>query len=77
MFDIDLCLISTAHEQAWSKADVLHRDISEGNIIIDVLTNAQRPMGVLIDWDLSKKKDQLNQGGTQKDRSVCLFLLRS
>ncbi|TFY83845.1 hypothetical protein EWM64_g159 [Hericium alpestre] len=38
------------HWQAFSKADVLHRDVSGGNILIDV-----HGKGIIIDWDLCKK----------------------
>jgi thiamine kinase-like enzyme len=37
-----------AHEDAYNKAGVLHRDISVGNIMIT------KGHGILIDWDLSK-----------------------
>ncbi|KAI0273338.1 hypothetical protein BC834DRAFT_203931 [Gloeopeniophorella convolvens] len=39
-----------AHDEAYRKTSILHRDISAGNILI---TRSGR--GILIDWDLSKK----------------------
>ena len=39
--------IFTAHRDAWVKARVLHRDISDNNIMID-----EKGRGVLIDWVL-------------------------
>ncbi|KAI0273341.1 hypothetical protein BC834DRAFT_203946 [Gloeopeniophorella convolvens] len=39
-----------AHDEAYQKTSILHRDISAGNILI---TRSGR--GILIDWDLSKK----------------------
>ena len=44
-----LISITIAHEEAYMKAGVLHRDISIGNIII------VGGRGILIDWDLSKR----------------------
>ncbi|KAK7034565.1 hypothetical protein VNI00_012412 [Paramarasmius palmivorus] len=43
-----------AHQDAYEKAQVLHRDISAGNILI---TDDGR--GLLIDWDLSKPLSQM------------------
>lgn len=43
----------TAHDVAFHDANILHRDISSGNILI---TDAGR--GLLIDWDLCLKMDQ-------------------
>ncbi len=40
----------TAHTEAYDKAQVLHRDVSAGNIMI-----TEDGSGILIDWDLSKK----------------------
>ncbi|KAI0046339.1 hypothetical protein FA95DRAFT_1560215, partial [Auriscalpium vulgare] len=39
----------TAHAEAYTKAKILHRDVSAGNILID-----EDGRGVLIDWDLSR-----------------------
>ena len=41
-----------AHDDAFNKAGVLHRDISVGNIMIT------EGNGMLIDWDLSKRVDK-------------------
>ncbi|KAG6812335.1 hypothetical protein H0H87_009870, partial [Tephrocybe sp. NHM501043] len=38
-----------AHRQACEEAQILHRDISAGNILID-----EHGRGILIDWDLAK-----------------------
>ena len=40
----------TAHTIAYEKAQILHRDVSAGTILI-----TDNGSGVLIDWDLSKK----------------------
>ena len=47
------------HRHAWEKAGVLHRDISVGNILIDVNSPPDDPRGFLIDWDLCKYKEEL------------------
>ncbi|KAI0073112.1 hypothetical protein K474DRAFT_1650027 [Panus rudis PR-1116 ss-1] len=55
----------TAHWKAWEDAGILHRDISDNNIII--VTNIDEDneevlSAVLIDWDLSKYRSQLANG---------------
>ncbi|KAI0077489.1 hypothetical protein K474DRAFT_1621041, partial [Panus rudis PR-1116 ss-1] len=53
-----------AHQKAYEDARILHRDISENNIIIWKRRNAQGkevPEVLLIDWDLSKTRDQLER----------------
>lgn len=59
----------TAHRQAWEKAGILHRDISDGNIIIFILPDGS-VKGLLIDWDMSKTAQELNKGATNPGRSV-------
>ncbi|KAI0737306.1 hypothetical protein C8Q80DRAFT_327456 [Daedaleopsis nitida] len=54
-----------AHSEAWNKAQLLHRDISVGNIMID--PNSRR--GFLIDWDLSRFEPELGKGPVEPDRS--------
>ena len=44
-----------AHKDAWTRAKILHRDISAENILIDVLDGR----GFLNDWDLAKLRDDL------------------
>ncbi|GJE86559.1 hypothetical protein PsYK624_026390 [Phanerochaete sordida] len=53
-----IALAIVAHRQAWEKAEVLHRDVSAGNIMIDVHTGK----GFLNDWDLAKYKEDLGSG---------------
>jgi len=43
-------MLVTAHTVAYEKAQILHRDVSAGNILI-----TDNGSGILIDWDLSKK----------------------
>ncbi|TFY51764.1 hypothetical protein EVG20_g10847 [Dentipellis fragilis] len=53
-----------AHEEAWSRAGVLHRDISINNILIleeGEGSNFTR-RGILNDWDLCKYKEQMDKG---------------
>jgi RIO-like serine/threonine protein kinase len=41
-----------AHDDAFYEADILHRDISVGNIVI-----SEDGTGLLVDWDLCKVMD--------------------
>ncbi len=52
--------------EAYDKANILHRDVSAGNILI-----TEEGSGILIDWDLSKKvvKDE-NAKQRQHSRTV-------
>ncbi|TFY50174.1 hypothetical protein EVG20_g11677 [Dentipellis fragilis] len=51
-----------AHWEAYSLANILHRDISGGNILI--VEDGDTTRGILIDWDLSKKmKVRAEAGG--------------
>ncbi|KAF8889310.1 hypothetical protein BD779DRAFT_1520893 [Infundibulicybe gibba] len=58
---------SEAHAQAYSRARILHRDISVGNILIK--GGPGRGRGVLIDWDLCKDLDHQSLGATQSERT--------
>ncbi|KAI0090919.1 hypothetical protein BDY19DRAFT_664088 [Irpex rosettiformis] len=63
-----------AHHDAWVKADILHRDISANNIMLIVNQDAHDDVsvsvrGMLIDWDLSKHRDDLKNEATQAGRS--------
>ena len=51
-----------AHEEAWEKAGVLHRDVSLGNILIDTAEVPGIPNGFLNDWDRCKYKEELEDG---------------
>ena len=58
------CLV--AHRDAYSKARILHRDVSAGNILI-----TEKGSGILIDWDLSKKvKDYVEPKPRLHSRTV-------
>lgn len=62
-----------AHRQAWENMELLHRDISAGNILILHYTNKngkKRAIGMLIDWDLCKYKKFL-ETVLRPARSVC------
>ncbi|KAA1467234.1 hypothetical protein DENSPDRAFT_832229 [Dentipellis sp. KUC8613] len=43
-----------AHWDAYNRAEILHRDVSGGNILI--VDEGEKTKGILIDWDLSKGK---------------------
>jgi len=55
-----------AHRGAYA-AGILHRDISDGNILID--DSKSPPTAFLNDWDLSKPLTLINSGMTQHRRS--------
>lgn len=71
---------------AWEKAEILHRDISCGNILIDDLPDDQQldasgkpwppgPRGFLNDWDMCAFKSEL--AATAGDRVVKLLSFRA
>ncbi|TCD60022.1 hypothetical protein EIP91_010864, partial [Steccherinum ochraceum] len=58
-----------AHMDAYMRAKLLHRDISDGNIVLYEPTPGKPLRGLLIDWDLSKYLEQLKKKPTQRSRS--------
>ncbi|OSX56276.1 hypothetical protein POSPLADRAFT_1062765 [Postia placenta MAD-698-R-SB12] len=67
-----LCYAILAHRDAWEKADVLHRDISVGNILLeDYIDEEGNPQvrGILNDWDMAKLRAELGGKPTQASRS--------
>ncbi|KAH8100078.1 hypothetical protein BXZ70DRAFT_893972 [Cristinia sonorae] len=65
-----------AHDDAWSIAKVLHRDISDGNIVIYVNHEHphKRPRGLLIDWDVCKFEHELSRDPSQKNPGTWRFM---
>ncbi|KAA1473560.1 hypothetical protein DENSPDRAFT_882141 [Dentipellis sp. KUC8613] len=58
----------TAHEDAWCKAAVLHRDISVNNILIfeeGKGSNVTR-RGILNDWDACKYREEMDESTTPR-----------
>ncbi|CCM06472.1 uncharacterized protein FIBRA_08739 [Fibroporia radiculosa] len=67
LLDAILC-----HHDAWVDAQILHRDVSVGNILIDVeamVGGNEMAIGILSDWDMCKYKEDLDKGAAQKQRS--------
>lgn len=60
------CVNLLGHSDAYTKAHMLHRDISPDNILIDVVTG----QGFLSDWDLSKQREHLGVTASPHARSV-------
>ncbi|OBZ73978.1 hypothetical protein A0H81_06530 [Grifola frondosa] len=58
-----------AHQEAWEIGEVLHRDISDGNVVIYDDPVSGESKGLLIDWDLAKFKEDLERSPTQKSRA--------
>ncbi|KAA1477817.1 hypothetical protein DENSPDRAFT_624357 [Dentipellis sp. KUC8613] len=61
------------HCEAWTKAEILHRDVSDSNILIDVQTGR----GFLNDWDLCKLKNEIREDATQDDERVGTWMYMS
>ncbi|OSD00251.1 hypothetical protein PYCCODRAFT_1393895 [Trametes coccinea BRFM310] len=61
-----------AHEDAYKKAKIMHRDISVGNILIIPPNNKNKKstyQGLLADWELSKRLDQYTSEARHPDRT--------
>lgn len=54
-----------AHRKAWESANILHRDVSVGNIMIDVESDEEQPIGFLNDWDLCKYVEDFSKPAAQ------------
>ncbi|KAI0695378.1 hypothetical protein BC835DRAFT_1414894 [Cytidiella melzeri] len=60
------------HKDAWTKAEILHRDVSVDNVlrVVDQKDEKDRNVqGILNDWDLCKYKSDMNQKATPHGRS--------
>ncbi|EED78182.1 predicted protein [Postia placenta Mad-698-R] len=67
-----ICDALKAHRDAWEKADVLHRDISDGNVMIQDTFDENGCLqigGILNDWDLAKFKSELENPPSRRQRS--------
>lgn len=72
-YSADPAITYAAHRKAWELKQLLHRDVSAGNILILRYTNKngrKRAIGVLIDWDLCKSKEYL-ETVLRPGRTVC------
>ena len=61
-----------AHRLAHDMANILHRDISAGNIMI-----TEKGRGLLVDWDLSKALVNESGASSPPERTVSVMLLPS
>ncbi|KAI0645255.1 hypothetical protein C8Q79DRAFT_761141 [Trametes meyenii] len=62
-----LCCVK-AHSQAYQH-DIIHRDISAGNMLLYKRPGDSAWTGLLNDWELSKHVEQREEGGRQPDRT--------
>ncbi|OSD00221.1 hypothetical protein PYCCODRAFT_1479316 [Trametes coccinea BRFM310] len=61
-----------AHQDAYEKAKMMHRDISVGNILIIPSTDKDEKttyQGLLADWELSKRLDDYKKDARHPDRT--------
>ena len=65
-FVVNVLTAAAGHQSAWEDAKVLHRDISDGNILVDIRSNE----GFLTDWDLCKYEEDLGKPSHGYGRSV-------
>lgn len=71
-----------AHYWAYTKYDLLHRDISSGNVMIrprHIIQDGKKEVqwqGVLIDWELATnvRKDGTDDKTKKKEKTVCQSL---
>jgi serine/threonine protein kinase len=54
------------HKSLFEVGGILHRDISENNIIITEAATEGNPKGMLIDLDLAKELDSLSSGASHR-----------
>ena len=81
MFTATCSRSSSAHQQAYEKCSIIHRDVSVGNILIlptIIQTKANVPAvywtGVLTDWELAK--DVTVGFARQSERTVSMKSFR-
>ncbi|GJE97884.1 hypothetical protein PsYK624_141060 [Phanerochaete sordida] len=55
-------IVLVAHFEAWTKAGVLHRDISLENMLIDVESPRKSLRSLLPNWDLCRYKEDFEDG---------------
>lgn len=65
--------VFVGHMIAFQDAQILHGDVSAGNILIDIYSPGNAPVAFLTDWDLCKFTDIVNRGAIQCGRSVSLL----
>ena len=65
-----------AHQRAWEKKKILHRDVSINNILL--LGSMEGSVGLLCDWDLAKTEQQPDDNDpAQGVRLVCPYMSTS
>ncbi|KAK0495542.1 hypothetical protein EDD18DRAFT_1392243 [Armillaria luteobubalina] len=57
-----------AHQQAFEKLQIMHQDISVGNVLITEDINGHLG-GILIDWDLCQLTDKITKGSNSVERT--------
>ncbi|KAH8915312.1 hypothetical protein BT69DRAFT_1251802 [Atractiella rhizophila] len=64
----------TAHRDAFEKAEILHRDVSFGNILL--IRSGDEARGLLIDWEFSKVKDRVDARAPERTGTFQFLSLR-
>ncbi|KAK0443476.1 hypothetical protein EV421DRAFT_519174 [Armillaria borealis] len=65
-----------AHQQTFEKLQIMHQDISVGNILITEDINGHLG-GILIDWDLRQLADKITKGSESVERRVHQVVLNN
>ncbi|KAH8916184.1 hypothetical protein BT69DRAFT_1228855 [Atractiella rhizophila] len=64
----------TAHRDAFEKAEILHRDVSFGNILL--IRSGDEVRGLLIDWEFAKVKDRIDAWASERTGTFQFLSLR-
>lgn len=75
LIGVTLCYCSAGHRSLLTDSKILHRDISENNIIITEHASEGEPKGRLIDSDLAKELDSMPSGASHRTSTMQLMAI--